>query len=617
MTALRKLLIVMPALCVFCLPAYGQADIFHKNYQFDKAIELYENILDSLSSTGDSSGMDKVAGLLTQCQNGLNMMQYIVRPEPVAVKSVPVKEFFLYLKDLPDKSWIPVPNPFVKTPGSGTHPFYKAMYLPAGDTLVFSAPDTDGFWKIHVSYRKDSVTWTSPVILSETLVSGRNEIFPMMSRDGGTLYFASDGMPGMGGYDLFRSTWDGTTGTWSTPENLGFPYSSTGNDILFLNSSDGRYSIIVSDRIAEADSVDIFVTGLIATPVKTPLGRDESPVRIASLTPKPAPEAAAEKSETSRPTVDRDAYSDLMHELRSLRSEQRGILDKIDESRKIYETTSGDDRDFMASIINDLERKALNVRKRIDEASARVRKMEIQFLSDGIFPTEYGEPAPESSAEKPAAPEKYGFIKRNMGRIPYVVVEVPEPEFDYTFRILGRDKGQFAEDNTLPEGVVYQIQFAVLSSRASVRDIKGMTPVFVTRMPSGKYVHNAGLFRTYGEAQSALGSIRKIGFKDAFIVAYRDGVNIPVKTARTLEGRSVSGLSCQVVLRGAGESLPAQAVDAVRETCSKDITKFVSDGQAVFAVGPFRNADEARPLVSALQDLNLDNIDITIEYIKR
>ena len=52
-------------------------------------------------------------------------------------------------------------------------------------------------------------------------------MFPYV-RDSVTLYFASNGHPGMGGLDLFKATKD-SLGNWSV-ENMGFPINSSSDD---------------------------------------------------------------------------------------------------------------------------------------------------------------------------------------------------------------------------------------------------------------------------------------------------------------------------------------------------------------------------------------------------
>ena len=655
MTALNKHFLSVAAAFLLCLPALGQgtgnadtdlrkAAVFHSNYEFGKAEEYYRK---ALEQTADSLQRIAIADKILQCANGESLLQYIVRPNAVTSLTCRTADFFLYLKDLEDKAWIPIPNPFIKISDKQANPFYTAMYLPAGEErAIYSAPDESGAWNIHTSTRKDSVTWSIPELLSENILSGHNEIFPVLSRDGRTLYFASDGLPGMGGYDLFYSRRDDETGDWSIPENMGFPYSSTGDDLLYVESRDGRYSIIVSNRETEgSDSVKIYVTEYIPTPVKTPLGEDESPIAIASFIKDfPQPEAVAETAEGAEADTAGDArmadYSKLMHRLRRLQGEHQEKLDKIEESRRIYETASEGDREFLAGIIRDVENEALQIRRQMDALSEQIRQIELKFLAEGIIPVVQEEKAQEEPAAQEAAGEEapeYIFSRHAMGRIPYIIVEQPEPEFDYTFKILGRNEGQFVEDNTLPEGVVYQIQFMVLSNHASVRDIRGMSPVFVSKMKSGKYLHTVGLFSTYQEASSNLGRVRRNGFPDAIIIAYNNGRSIPVKTARTMEnervlsmpasGGSRSGsasrqtssaasgdMSYQVVLKGYGPALPSSVLSAIRGATTKDLTKSGSDDATVFAVGPFSERKDAEFLLKILEDLDIKNV--SIESIK-
>ena len=313
-------------------------------------------------------------------------------------------------------------------------------------------------------------------------------------------------------------------------------------------------------------------------------------------------------------------YSRLMHRLRELQEEHREKLAKIEESRRIYESASEEDRKFLAGIIQDVEKETMQIKRQMDGISAQIQDIELKFLAEGIIPTVEEEPEKTGTTDTDTD-RKYTFSRHSMGRIPYIIVEVPEPKFDYSFKILGRNEGQFAEDNTLPSGIVYQIQFMVLSNHASVKDIRGMSPVFVTKLKSGKYLHTVGLFTTYDEALGNLGKVRKNGFPEAFIIAYNNGSSISVKNARAMEGRKQSAasassgdISYQVVFKGYGSSLPSSITSTIRQTTDKDITKSVSEGETVFAVGPFPDRNDAEFLLKILQDLDIKNV--SIESIK-
>jgi len=102
--------------------------------------------------------------------------------------------------------------------------------------------------------------WTNPKPIVSANSKG-NEMSPFIHPDGNTLYFASDGLPGMGGYDIFMCK-KMPRGEWSTPQNLGYPINSEKNEISFVVSSDGRKGYISTDRDGGMGGYDIYVFDL-------------------------------------------------------------------------------------------------------------------------------------------------------------------------------------------------------------------------------------------------------------------------------------------------------------------------------------------------------------------
>lgn len=113
-----------------------------------------------------------------------------------------------------------------------------------GSALYFSSNRVGGYggYDIYVSYLKEG-RWTYPVNLGPKVNSKGNEITPFFQDE--TIYFASDYLHGMGGFDIFKSSVIG--GQWSFPENMGnginspgddyYPASKRGSDILFFSSN--------------------------------------------------------------------------------------------------------------------------------------------------------------------------------------------------------------------------------------------------------------------------------------------------------------------------------------------------------------------------------------------
>lgn len=102
--------------------------------------------------------------------------------------------------------------------------------------------------------------WTNPKPVINANSKG-NEMSPFLHPDGNTLYFASDGIPGMGGYDIFMCK-KIDRGEWSDPVNLGYPINSEKNEISFVVSTDGKKGYISTDREGGFGGYDIYVFDL-------------------------------------------------------------------------------------------------------------------------------------------------------------------------------------------------------------------------------------------------------------------------------------------------------------------------------------------------------------------
>jgi peptidoglycan-associated lipoprotein len=119
------------------------------------------------------------------------------------------------------------PLPFLKEKINYQHPALSAD----GNTLIFAANDPEGWGGYDLySVRKDVKSesgWETPQILSRAINTPENEVFPVF--DGDTLYFASNGLTGMGGLDIYK-TYRLDAKTWSPPANLKAPINSGADD---------------------------------------------------------------------------------------------------------------------------------------------------------------------------------------------------------------------------------------------------------------------------------------------------------------------------------------------------------------------------------------------------
>lgn len=156
---------------------------------------------------------------------------------------------------------------------------------PDGEYLYFVSDMPGGYggkdiWRISLKERQGSLVNLGPDINTEG-----NDDFPYVRSDG-SLYFSSDGHPGMGGLDIFRATSVGDPADlrWKV-ENMGFPINSAGDDfgITFGKGEDGFFSSNRGDARGydhiysfEYDPVRITIEGLV-------MDKDEEPVKNAII----------------------------------------------------------------------------------------------------------------------------------------------------------------------------------------------------------------------------------------------------------------------------------------------------------------------------------------------
>ena len=332
-------------------------------------------------------------------QNATILRDYAANPIIVAQKTVPRKDLYLYYNHI---DWLQV-----------------------GDATVAPVEDAEEFYFVQEGSIKftshiDSTLWSVPESPSALFENAGPEAFPNVSYNGRTLYFSSRDLFGIGGYDIYRCDRDPETGDLGEPQNLGYPFNSSADDLLFSETPDGRYIMFASNRSCGPNDITIYVAK--------------------------------------------------------------------------YENFT-----------------------RFPASEAKVRELSLLQIS------------PEASSVDKA----FAFAKGRPASTVNITFEEPEPQFDYTFSV-GKE-GAFAEDNSLPDGICYQIQLFVTGSKVTLKQIKGLSPVFEHRQPSGKSLYAAGLFRTYADAQNALPKVRKAGFQSAYIIAYKDGKSISVKNARAAE----------------------------------------------------------------------------------
>ncbi|MGZ3884262.1 MAG: OmpA family protein, partial [Bacteroidia bacterium] len=103
-----------------------------------------------------------------------------------------------------------------------------------------------------------------------------------MMPDGKTMYFSSTRMGSVGGYDIFRSTFE--NGKWGEPENVGIPINTPDNDMNMAFSGNGRHAYYGSSSIKGYGGSDIYKITILG-PEKQPLLNTEDQLLAMAANP--------------------------------------------------------------------------------------------------------------------------------------------------------------------------------------------------------------------------------------------------------------------------------------------------------------------------------------------
>ncbi len=127
-----------------------------------------------------------------------------------------------------------------------------------GKTLFFATAraDSKGI-DIYVTQRDNTGTWKPAISVGAPINTEFDDKSPFIHSDSQTLYFASKGHLGFGGYDLYYTRFE--KGKWAMPKNLGTPINSAKDEHGFVLSTDGKKVFYGSDvNMEKGKGLDIF-----------------------------------------------------------------------------------------------------------------------------------------------------------------------------------------------------------------------------------------------------------------------------------------------------------------------------------------------------------------------
>lgn len=126
-----------------------------------------------------------------------------------------------------------------------------------GRTLYFASnrPGGNGKKDIYVSHLQNG-QWTKPVNLGPEINTKNDDESPYIHADGTTLYYATDGLAGMGKKDIFGTKL--IQKEWTKPENLGYPINTYEDESHLIINAEGTKGYFASNRFGGVGGFDIY-----------------------------------------------------------------------------------------------------------------------------------------------------------------------------------------------------------------------------------------------------------------------------------------------------------------------------------------------------------------------
>jgi outer membrane protein OmpA-like peptidoglycan-associated protein/tetratricopeptide (TPR) repeat protein len=164
----------------------------------------------------------------------------------------------IFYSEYSNDEWLPIKNAGknINKPNSWeSQPSISAD----GRTLYYVSDRPGGYggYDVYKANRLDDGTWNPSVNMGPLVNSTGNEKSPFIHPDGQTLYFSSDGWPGVGGYDIFYTRLRGDS-AYQKPINIGYPINTPDDEVGFFVSTDGTKGFFASNKFSGRGGYDLY-----------------------------------------------------------------------------------------------------------------------------------------------------------------------------------------------------------------------------------------------------------------------------------------------------------------------------------------------------------------------
>ena len=241
---------------------------YHYNYQFNNAGVYYLKFKDN--ATNKELKKFPVERQLRMCQNGKTLLKNINDLNLQEKKQLNTSNFYIsYKVEQGGGRILKIPND-LKTTEDEKREYQGVMHRADSGYIYYSSYGEKGDFEKDI-YRitlSENGELGTPERLPDAINTIYDEEFPFLHPNGHDLYFASKGHNSMGGYDIFITTYDSTTGQWSKPRNLDFAVNTPDDDILYVENPEKQEVYFASTRNCAEGKINLYKVSALDQPIK-------------------------------------------------------------------------------------------------------------------------------------------------------------------------------------------------------------------------------------------------------------------------------------------------------------------------------------------------------------
>ena len=420
----------------------------------------------------------------------------------------------------------PAKLPFRPELGDGYPFFFRDTFLIFSSRRAGGEGGLDLYWSV---FSKENNEWSAPVNFGPNINTGYDEISPFLAKDGRTLYFSSNNLGSMGGFDVFSSKFSDREVAWPVAENVGAPINSPGDDAFFRLSATGSLATFSSDRFGGSGQRDLYAAHFKKE--KPEQGKVSKPLIFSELNPGMAvlaPEIPVElmNGDSLIQPIFYENDRDLTAPGNLKRIEDFVALAKTLPQAKVVVTCHTDDADQGKFALYAGIKRAEDVGRVL--VSRGISATRIQLRSAGA---QY----PIAKNVIDAEPNVTG---RRLNRRVELTLHLPgeeRPKVGIERPIVGpvmaAEGAEFFEE--MNRGLVYRVEIASTKQILGGDEVMMFGDLLVESGDEpGKYVWSVGMYKTFEAAATLKKDLIGQGFRDAKIVAQVNSIRLTRETAK-------------------------------------------------------------------------------------